>query len=250
MTNETKKTETPPYIAFSTFLSFIKGLGATGVPSRIDKSLLRNMSGGNQSALLAALKWFRLIDHAGAHGKPLEELVAAGEDAGTVLKGMLPIAYKFMGDGSIDISRATGSQLEEKFRAYGVSGSTIVKAMAFFISACKEAEIPLSAHIKLPKVIRANGPSKKKDKVRARAQIEEEEEEEEEEEGGGDGGGRRAPSKLPPFIQGLLDKLPAPESEWPVEARMRWLTTAANIFDLMYKAPDEGKFILVNITQI
>lgn len=160
MTAETKKKDTPPYIAFSTFFSFIKGLSKTGIPSRIDKSLLRNMSGGNQSALLAALKWFDLIDDVGAHGKPLEDLVNAGDNVGEVLREMLPSAYKFMTDGSIQLDRATGSQVEEKFRAYGLTGSTIVKTMAFFISACKEAGIPLSAHIKLPKVVRANGTPK------------------------------------------------------------------------------------------
>lgn len=162
MATETKKNESPPYIAFSTFLSFIKGLAKTGIPSRIDKSLLRNMSGGNQSALLAALKWFNLIDDVGAHGKELAALVAAGDDVAGVLRELLPAAYKFMADGSIQLDRATGSQVEEKFRAYGLSGSTVVKAMAFFISACKEAQVPLSAHVKLPKVPRSNGSGKAK----------------------------------------------------------------------------------------
>lgn len=40
------------------------------------------------------------------------------------------------------------------------------------------------------------------------------------------------------LIEGLFDKLPAPESEWPLQARQKWLQTAANIFDLMYTAKD------------
>lgn len=44
-----------------------------------------------------------------------------------------------------------------------------------------------------------------------------------------------------PFIQGLVSKLPEPESEWDLTARAKWLTTAANIFDLMYQSgPDTG----------
>ncbi len=39
---------------------------------------------------------------------------------------------------------------------------------------------------------------------------------------------------LHPFIRGLLDKLPEPETEWPTSARVKWLQTAANIFDLIY----------------
>ena len=37
-----------------------------------------------------------------------------------------------------------------------------------------------------------------------------------------------------PLIEGLFSKLPTPESEWPLQARQKWLQTAANIFDLMY----------------
>lgn len=160
MPTETNKKATPPYIAFSTFLSFIKGLAKAGIPSRIDKSLLRNMSGGNQSALVAALKWFGLIDDVGVPSDKLESLVGAGDSAGLVLRHLLPSAYRFMNDGTIQLDRATGSQVEEKFRAYGLTGSTIVKAMAFFISACREADISLSSHIKLPKVVRSGAMSK------------------------------------------------------------------------------------------
>lgn len=44
-----------------------------------------------------------------------------------------------------------------------------------------------------------------------------------------------------PFIKGLVGKLPLPETEWDLTARAKWLTTAANIFDLMYQSgPDTG----------
>ena len=61
---------------------------------------------------------------------------------------------------------------------------------------------------------------------------------------GGDGGSApvEAPSiprGLPPFIQGLLEKLPEPNTNWAVEGRAKWLQTAANIFDLMYKGSGE-----------
>ena len=62
--------------------------------------------------------------------------------------------------------------------------------------------------------------------------------------GTGSGGGDH-----PPFIKGLLDKLPKPEADWPIEARVKWLTTAANIFDLMYvdTAGMPGQSIKVSI---
>jgi hypothetical protein len=42
-------------------------------------------------------------------------------------------------------------------------------------------------------------------------------------------------SGLHPFIQGLLKTLPEPETEWSGPDRAKWLQTAANIFDLIYK---------------
>jgi hypothetical protein len=55
---------------------------------------------------------------------------------------------------------------------------------------------------------------------------------------GGSGGGGGDGGQYHPFIQGLLQKLPPPDTEWPVEARKRWLATAANIFGLMYTQPE------------
>lgn len=44
-----------------------------------------------------------------------------------------------------------------------------------------------------------------------------------------------------PFIQGLLKKLPAPDTDWPMDGRAKWLQTAANIFDLMYTDSDDSR---------
>jgi len=48
----------------------------------------------------------------------------------------------------------------------------------------------------------------------------------------GGGGGFEG---LHPFIQGLLQTLPHPQTEWHAADRAKWLQTAANIFDLIYK---------------
>ncbi len=55
--------------------------------------------------------------------------------------------------------------------------------------------------------------------------------------------GNEPPDGLHPFIMGLLRSLPkaafdddgTPQTEWPASARVKWLQTAANIFDLIYK---------------
>jgi hypothetical protein len=50
-------------------------------------------------------------------------------------------------------------------------------------------------------------------------------------------------SQYHPFIQGLLDTLPEPNTNWTVDGRAKWLQAAANIFDLIYKGSGE-----INIT--
>jgi hypothetical protein len=45
-----------------------------------------------------------------------------------------------------------------------------------------------------------------------------------------------------PLILGLFRKLPGPEEDCPAKDRLKWLQTAANIFELVHKA--EGGIIL------
>ena len=42
----------PPYLAFRTFRHFLDGLRASGIPGRIDRSVMSSLSGGAQSALI------------------------------------------------------------------------------------------------------------------------------------------------------------------------------------------------------
>lgn len=50
-----------------------------------------------------------------------------------------------------------------------------------------------------------------------------------------------------PFITGLINKLPKPDSEWSLSDRAKWLTTAANIFDLMYTTDEDEDGIAVTL---
>jgi len=59
--------------------------------------------------------------------------------------------------------------------------------------------------------------------------------EEQRKNGGNAGGGGSNTPGMHPFIQGLLRTLPDPDADWPLAQRVKWLQTAANIFDLIYK---------------
>ena len=42
-----------------------------------------------------------------------------------------------------------------------------------------------------------------------------------------------------PLILGLFRKLPEPDADWPAKDRLKWLQTAANVFDLAYQGNGE-----------
>jgi len=58
--------------------------------------------------------------------------------------------------------------------------------------------------------------------------------------GGGGGGGQ-----LHPFVQGLLEELPQPHTDWPLEGRKKWLQSALSIFDLIYESSDGDRPLVV-----
>ena len=211
----------PPYISYSSLVSFLAGLKESGVPSRIDRSVLKKMSGSQQSGLLAALRYLSITD---SNDKPLElfkQIVDADEKTySSLLKAVLTKSYAFLAEGGIDLESATGAQVAEAFRNAGASGSTVSKAMSFFIAAAKDAGIKLSSHIKAPTVPRANGSKKT-----ARAKF--------------------TPPEImkTPVIphhapqvksleQQLMEKFPAFDPEWDAETQKKWFDNFATLMDM------------------
>jgi hypothetical protein len=53
--------------------------------------------------------------------------------------------------------------------------------------------------------------------------------------GNGGGGGDGSDGDYHPFIAGLLKTLPPADSDWPMDARRKWLQAASHIFEVIYK---------------
>src|ERR1044071_5473447 len=141
----------PPYIAHKTFTNFINGL-AQGIPSRIDKSVMRSLAGSTQGQLMAALRYFKLIADDGTPDPFLVKLVGSEADERKKLIGeMVNRSYDFVFSSGLNLQNATTSQVEELFTAEGVAGETRRKAFSFFLMLCKDGDIKLSSHIKPPK---------------------------------------------------------------------------------------------------
>lgn len=150
----------PPYLSYASFINFLNTLRSEGIPDRIDRSILRSMSGTLQAQLLSSLRYFKLIDDNNYVMPELEELVnSEGTERQDVLERLLKRAYpNILGDNTngFRLSSATTHQFDEKFREYGISGDTVRKCQTFFLNAAKEAGIVVSSYIK-PGMNRAEG---------------------------------------------------------------------------------------------
>src|ERR1035437_8648889 len=59
----------------------------------------------------------------------------------------------------------------------------------------------------------------------------------------GDGGG----GECDPAIQGLIKRLPPPDSDWPLEKQARWLLAVSHAFEVVYPREDDGRSLKVEI---
>lgn len=137
---------TPPYISYRTFSGFIERM-RTGIPNRVDRSVMSSLSGSNQSQLMAALRYMELIS---PNGLPTERLSGLMEsEEAKVQRGMREIlwsSYPFLFKG-FDLRKATFDELTGRFASAGASGDTVRKCVAFFLAAAKHAGLQVSPFV-------------------------------------------------------------------------------------------------------
>lgn len=170
----TEKLLTPIYASIKSLGSFYDQRREDGhITTVVDRSLMSNFSGSTANELLSGLKFLKMIDD---KNKPLElyeAYVNADEETRKMLMhAMIIESYGFLFADGFDITRATTQQVAEKFRSQGVNGSTLVRAMSFFLAAAKWCGFKVSPNIKLPVVSKAARPRKEPAKPAA-AQVDE-----------------------------------------------------------------------------
>lgn len=141
---------TPMYGSYRSFNNFVEHLRQhPPMPSRIDKSSMAHLNYGTQQALMAGMRFLSLLGEGDVPTGKLEALVDADE-AGrpAVMLSLLQRAYPYFWAEGFDLTRATHGQIVEKIRTEGnVSGSTIEKALGFFLAAADAAGVKLSPHV-------------------------------------------------------------------------------------------------------
>lgn len=149
-----------PFGPWRTFKTFVEqDLKPKGVPTRVDNTVFRGKSGTDARHLRFVFKFFGLVQ--GESNDVTDRLRETVEAIGTdswkdVLRGLLTAYDPIV--KNVDIAKGTQGELDEAFRTQGgVSGSTLKKAVRFYLAAASEAGAKLSPHFVAVRVTSDNG---------------------------------------------------------------------------------------------
>lgn len=157
MSKPAEKGLTPAYGSFKTMVSFTNDIKELGhIPLRIDRTQMAKLSGAAAKELLATLRFLGMVQ--GEKAEPTELFAAfvngSDDERRTLLLKAMHSSYSFLfNTPGFHLERATGGQVAELFREHGngISGSTLQRAISFFLTAAKEAGVKVSPSIKPPK---------------------------------------------------------------------------------------------------
>jgi len=218
---------TLPYVSYRTFRNFLELLG-DGMPARIDRSVWGpRYSGTSGQQLMTALKSLELINDAGVPSQILEELSSkTGNERRSLLKILLESKYNRI--FSIDLKRATRSQFNEAFRAFGIKDGVMNKCQLFFIQACQDAGIELSGYI-LARRHNLNN-TKKSDSKNSYTQIEKAAQQEE----------AQKLSSAEAVVSQILNKYPEFNPSWTPEVQETWMQGMIKLYEGL-KDPENNR---------
>jgi hypothetical protein len=119
--------------------------------------------------------------------------------------------------------------LERALRGFGVAPKVADRARQVLLRAAKQAGFMdlQPDRLTLPPIRNDKPPEKREDKNPGTG-------------GTGAGGGGRHP-----FIDGLIQTLPAPNTPWSTRDRANWLNTAASIFRMIYQSEDSDDIEII-----
>jgi hypothetical protein len=131
------------YVSWITFKNAIDGFGQ-GLPNRVDRSVFPGLAGGVQYQLIAALRFFRLVEEDGRPTPALRALAVPDEaerkkQLGALFRERYPLLF------ALDLTKTTPAELDEKMtEATGLTGTTRTKAVRFFLAGARYLDIPVS----------------------------------------------------------------------------------------------------------
>jgi hypothetical protein len=134
------KKEVAAYIPWKTLLTATDIL-EQGLPKQLDPSAFPTFSGSIRSWTLSAFRFLGFTDAAGVVQPRLREWVEDKDGRHGLMKAILLERYPAV--ITLAVESGTANQMKDAIAAMGVSGTTLGRAIAFFIGATKYADIPL-----------------------------------------------------------------------------------------------------------
>lgn len=140
----------PPYVPYATLVGLLDTkLGANPLPPRIDRGFLDNYAGSVQAMLLATLRTIGLV---GDEGRVLPPLIEATRTPALRKKILRSWAESFYAEQqALARQNATAQMLHESFAYQKLAGSTLRKAVVFYLSLVDDVGLEKSPHFKAPR---------------------------------------------------------------------------------------------------
>jgi len=215
--------KSPPYLSYATLRNFLSSLGQGVIPKVVNKHLMVGQSGSNQSYLLSALRFFDLIDSAGAPQAELQTLVKAeGEERKQIWKGIFQKAYAPL-IHDLDLANATPGLLNQRYADQGLTGATLRKCHSFFIAAAEDAGMALAPGLKPTRGAKVGGRPRKARGIKPN-------------ENGGDYQTQQ-PVVPKTMREMLLAKFPEFDPNWPDPLKTKWFEG----FERLMKAAEDAQ---------
>jgi hypothetical protein len=142
-----REAQSPPYVPFRTLMNLVTRMETEGIPNRVDKSFLSNLSGGTRSHLWASLRSLGLITEDQRPTGTLIALVQAGDGRPAAVRDLLERRLPW----AVSLgTTATHDELVDAFNenSPNLGVSTREKAISFYLAAASYAEMPLSKWFK------------------------------------------------------------------------------------------------------
>jgi hypothetical protein len=147
--DETEQATKLPYLSLTTLTNYLDRLGEGPIPPRIDKSTLEKYSGGTQAVLLVTLRAMGFIDAAGRTQPSLHLAATSPDERKRLFREYAERTYA----EQLELAQQTGTaqQLVESFASSGYSGSTLRKAIVFYLALVEYLGLPNSHLFRPPK---------------------------------------------------------------------------------------------------
>ena len=140
----------PPYLSYDTLVNFIeKKLAAAPLPPKIDRSYLDSMSGSVQAQIFGVLKMIGFLDAENRTQDLLSAALKSPDDRRAIFQQWATTYYAKQVE--LASANATAGMLAESFGPSKYTGSTLRKAIVFYLALSEDVGLPRSPHFRAPK---------------------------------------------------------------------------------------------------